>query len=75
MTVNSSMATHLRSLKREVQTMCKEREHKKPSLNAVLRNLRVDMPVLEKMSLFFRNNWIKVTRVQNCCGHPGEPGC
>jgi len=48
---------------------------KKPSLRSLLANLRVDMPWRDKIRLLFRNNWIKIKNVQNCCGHPGEPGC
>jgi hypothetical protein len=48
---------------------------KKPSPRLFLANLRVDMPWRDKIRLLFRNNWIKIRNVQNCCGHPGEPGC
>jgi hypothetical protein len=33
------------------------------------------MPFDEKLRLFISNTKIKVVRRQQCCGHPGEPGC
>lgn len=33
------------------------------------------MPLAEKLKLLLRNGAIKITRLQGCCGHPGEPGC
>jgi hypothetical protein len=33
------------------------------------------MPWRDKLRFFFRNNWTKIRNVQDCCGHPGEPGC
>jgi hypothetical protein len=35
----------------------------------------VEMPLSKKLWLLLRNNWIKISKFQNCCGHPGEPGC
>jgi len=40
-----------------------------------IQNLRMPMPISKKLRLIGRNNWIKVSRMQTCCGHPGEPGC
>ena len=48
---------------------------KGPSLRAVFTNMKVKMPLHRKLYLVFRNNWIKIWRRQNCCGHLGEPGC
>ncbi|OGO03203.1 MAG: hypothetical protein A2Y72_06470 [Chloroflexi bacterium RBG_13_53_26] len=48
---------------------------KRPSLRAVFTNMKVNMPLHRKLYLVFRNNWIKIWRRQNCCGHLGEPGC
>ncbi len=48
---------------------------KRPSLRAVFTNMKVKMPLHRKLYLVFRNNWIKIRRRQNCCGHLGEPGC
>jgi hypothetical protein len=33
------------------------------------------MPLHRKIYLLFRNNFIKISKGQSCCGHPGEPGC
>jgi hypothetical protein len=56
--------------------MCeKDGRRKRPSPRAFFTNLQVDMPWTEKAKLLVRNNLIKITRGQSCCGHPGEPGC
>jgi len=47
----------------------------RPSLRAVLTNLQAPMPLGRKLRLIVRNNWLKLRALQNCCGHPGEPGC
>lgn len=47
----------------------------KPSVNKFLTNLHVDMPLYKKVWLIFRNNMKKIITFNNCCGHPGEPGC
>ncbi|MCX6010567.1 MAG: hypothetical protein NTW48_11205 [Chloroflexi bacterium] len=46
-----------------------------PTVRAFFTNMSVPMPLGKKLRLVFRNNWIKISRRQNCCGHPGEPGC
>jgi hypothetical protein len=46
-----------------------------PSLRAFWTNLSVPMPRHRKLYLVLRNNFIKITKRQRCCGHPGEPGC
>ncbi|KTB47551.1 hypothetical protein [Dehalogenimonas alkenigignens] len=46
-----------------------------PSLKAFFTNWWAPMPLRRKIYLAFRNNWIKISRRQSCCGHPGEPGC
>ena len=38
-------------------------------------NLRVKMPLCRKLYLVLRNTGIKIRKRQDCCGHPGEPGC
>ena len=52
--------------------MCSS-EQSSPS--AAWRNLRKPMPIGEKMRLVARNTAIKIKTKQQCCGHPGEPGC
>ncbi len=48
---------------------------KRPSLRAVLTNMKAPMPIHRKVYLLFRNNLIKIWRRQSCCGHLGQPGC
>jgi len=43
--------------------------------SAFLTNWSQPMPLGRKLRLLFRNNWIKISKRQRCCGHPGEPGC
>jgi len=47
----------------------------RPVPAAFVRNLKQPMPLAKKISLALRNGAIKITRLQTCCGHPGEPGC
>ncbi len=51
--------------------MCSDR----PSPDAFVANLKLDMPLGRKVRLVLRNTGYKIIRLQNCCGHPGEPGC
>lgn len=53
--------------------MCGEQTKSSPDL--FLHNLRVPMPLDEKLRLLRRNVWIRISKRQLCCGHPGEPGC
>jgi hypothetical protein len=48
---------------------------KHPNLKAALENIRKPMHFGRKIHLFIRNNASKIIHFQNCCGHPGEPGC
>jgi len=48
---------------------------KGPSISAFFTNLQVPMPLGQKVRLLVRNNWTKLRRGTNCCGHQGEPGC
>jgi hypothetical protein len=45
------------------------------SPSAALANLRQPMPLGRKLRLIRRNAWIRISMLQPCCGHPGEPGC
>jgi hypothetical protein len=47
----------------------------RPSPRAFLTNLSVPMPLWRRVRLLLRNMAIRVVKRQNCCGHPGEPGC
>ena len=46
-----------------------------PTARAFFTNMSVPMPVHKNLRPLIRNQSIKVWRRQNCCGHPGEPGC
>ena len=53
--------------------VCQGRHHGKG--REFLRNLSAPMPLPSKLRLIIKNNFIKISRLQGCCGHPGEPGC
>jgi hypothetical protein len=57
-----------------VAAMCDERKTS-PSPRAFFTNLQGPEPWFQKIRMLFKNNWIKLKRFQNCCGHLGEPGC
>lgn len=57
---------------RSLFKMC---EQQKPSIKDFFSNLKVPMTLSRKISLFLRNNAIKLVKRQNCCGHTDEPGC
>jgi hypothetical protein len=52
--------------------MCQER---KPDIRAFFSNMSGPEPLARKIQLMLRNNFLKVTSLKDCCGHPGEPGC
>ncbi len=47
----------------------------RPNAKAVIDNLKKPMPIWKKVGLIIKNSALKIVRFQNCCGHPGEPGC
>jgi hypothetical protein len=47
----------------------------RPNLRALVENMKAPMPVGKKLFLFLRNSVLKIVRLRNCCGHPGDPGC
>jgi hypothetical protein len=47
----------------------------RPSLSDFVDNLRRPVPRARWVYLLVRNLGLRVVRRQNCCGHPGEPGC
>ena len=49
--------------------------HVHPGEPEWITNLRQPMPLGRKLWLLFRNNFIKVRKLQDCCGNYGEPGC
>ena len=44
-------------------------------IRTYLTNLSVPLPWPTKARLVLRNAFIRIYRRQDCCGHPGEPGC
>ena len=53
--------------------MCSEK--KRPSVKDTIDNLGKPMPLAKKLAFLVKNSTVKLMRLQNCCGHPGEPGC
>lgn len=47
----------------------------RPSIRDFVTNMDQPMPLGEKLTKLARNLWRRVALRQNCCGHPGEPGC
>jgi hypothetical protein len=48
----------------------------RPSVGAGMKNWRnSDLPFAKKFAVMMKNELIKARKLQNCCGHPGEPGC
>jgi hypothetical protein len=47
----------------------------RPSPAAAMNNLSVKMPWRRKLRMAMGNYWIRIAKRQDCCGHPGEPGC
>jgi len=47
----------------------------RPRIRDFFTNLSGPLPLKEKIVLLLRNNAIKIRGRQDCCGHPGEPGC
>jgi hypothetical protein len=47
----------------------------RPSFRDLFTNLKAPLPWPIKVHLLFRNNWLKIRNLSNCCGHLGEPGC
>jgi hypothetical protein len=45
------------------------------SFRSFLTNMSQPMPLPEKLGKLVRNFWRRAVLRQNCCGHPGEPGC
>jgi hypothetical protein len=52
-----------------------EEKKSRPSPRAFVSNLAGPEPWTKKLQLLLRNNWLKLKHWENCCGHPGEPGC
>ncbi len=51
------------------------RQGRSNSLRNYLTNLQAPLPWTTKVRLVIRNAGVRIVRRQDCCGHPGEPGC
>jgi hypothetical protein len=47
----------------------------RPTPRKYARNLAQPMSIGIKLRYITRNLWIRASRLQDCCGHPGQPGC
>jgi len=60
-------------------SMCSPRKRKKRENDASVRkfstNLREPVPAGTKIKHISTNLWIRVSKMQDCCGHPGQAGC
>ncbi len=52
-----------------------ETKQRRGTLDEALTNLQAPPPLPRKVWVIARNLWRRVILRQNCCGHPGEPGC
>ena len=55
--------------------MCKSVEPKYGSPRKAAANLAKPIRANKKLKQISRNWWIRLSKLQTCCGHPGEPGC
>jgi hypothetical protein len=55
--------------------MCNPRREDKTSIKKYTRNLEKAMPLDRKLKYIAKNMWIRASKLQLCCGHPGQPGC
>ncbi len=49
--------------------------HPTPSFRDSLVNLRRAESLRDAVRGLLANNWIKLRRLDNCCGNYGDPGC
>lgn len=51
-------------------------DEQRPNLRATVSNWRTyPAPLTRKLRMAASNNWERVRRRSDCCGHPGQPGC
>ena len=57
--------------------MCSPRKEKKEvrSFRNFTINLSEPVPAGKKIKHIATNLWIRASRLQGCCGHPGQAGC
>ena len=52
-----------------------KKDDKDPSIRKVSMNLREPVPAGTKIKHIATNLWIRASKLQGCCGHPGQAGC
>jgi hypothetical protein len=57
--------------------MCSPRKRKRTygSIRKFSVNLAEPVPTGTKIKHIATNLWIRATKLQGCCGHPGQAGC
>ena len=50
-------------------------QNKSPIQSAISNWNESTAPLPQKISMFLKNNFIKLRTGKHCCGHPGEVGC
>jgi hypothetical protein len=56
--------------------MCSPRKtQKRGEVRKFSRNLKEPVPTGTKVKQIATNLWIRVSKMQDCCGHPGQAGC
>ncbi len=55
--------------------MCASNRQGRPDPGKFWENLRRPMPLGRKVRLLVANMWRRAVRLQDCCGHAGQPGC
>ena len=52
------------------------RRHPRPNPIWYWRNwYHSTLQMMERNRVFARNHWLKIRRLEECCGNYGEPGC
>lgn len=55
--------------------MCSPRKTDQQSVKKVAVNVLRPVPIDRKIKQIATNMWIRVSKLQTCCGHPGQAGC
>jgi hypothetical protein len=57
--------------------MCTPRKNKgnETSIRKFSMNLKEPVPAGTKIKHIATNLWIRASKLQDCCGHPGQAGC
>ena len=56
--------------------MRRGRRHPRPNPLWYWRNwYHSTLQMMDRNRVFARNHWLKIRRLESCCGNYGEPGC